>query len=91
MKESLTGAVPDGVCYQNLKHPIHRRSIRMWDFIYYIDSLHYHNYIKTFRHSTGTSYMENIPSTIILVQMKTSITTTSMNYLHDKKIGQTST
>ena len=43
MKAPLAGGVPDGVCYQDLNNSIHRITIRMWVFIYSIDSLHHHN------------------------------------------------
>ena len=74
------------VCFiMNLKHSIHRRSIKIWFFIYSMESIHHHNYKQDSRDSTWTSYTERITSTIHLVKIKTAITRTSSNYLLAKE------
>ena len=51
------------------KTSIHRRSMIMWVFTYFMESLHQHNYKLNTRHSTWTSYMVTISPKNMLVSM----------------------
>ena len=82
IKESLEGALPDGVSYQYFKKsPIQRISISTWVFKYSTDYLHHQNYKLNSGKIMSIRYTAMISSKINFVKIQTVVTITSSHSL----------